>query len=57
MQIQNFHPGHTVDEIKENTGFDLRVAPDVAETSAPTKDIIELIEKIDRDGVRNSEFR
>jgi glutaconate CoA-transferase, subunit B len=57
MQIQYYHPGHTVDEIKENTGFDLRVAPDVSETPAPTKDIIELIEKIDRDGVRNSEFR
>ena len=57
MQIQNYHPGHTVDEIKENTGFDLRVASDVAETPAPTKDIIELIAEIDRDGVRNSEFR
>ena len=57
MQIQYYHPGHTVDEIKENTGFDLRVAPDAAETPAPTQDIIELIEGIDRDGVRRSEFR
>ena len=57
MQIQHYHPGHTVDEIKENTGFDLRVAPDAAETPAPTQDIIELIEGIDRDGVRRSEFR
>jgi len=57
MQIQNYHPGHTVDEIKENTGFDLRVAPDVAETPVPTKDIIQLIAGIDPDGVRNSEFR
>ena len=57
MQIQYYHPGHTVDEIKENTGFDLRVAPDVSETPAPTQDILELIEEIDRDGVRRSEFR
>ena len=57
MQIQSYHPGHTVDEIKENTGFDLRVAPDVSETPAPTQDILELIEEIDRDGVRRSEFR
>ena len=57
MQIQYYHPGHTVDEIKENTGFDLRVAPDASETPAPTQDIIELIEGIDRDGVRRSEFR
>ena len=57
MQIQYYHPGHTLDEIKENTGFDLRVAPDAAETPVPTQDIIELIEGIDRDGVRRSEFR
>jgi glutaconate CoA-transferase subunit B len=57
MQIQYYHAGHTVDEIRENTGFDLRVAPDAAETPAPTQDILELIEAIDRDGVRRSEFR
>ena len=57
MQIQSYHPGHTVEEVKENTGFDLRVAPNAAETPAPTQDILELIEAIDRDGVRRSEFR
>jgi glutaconate CoA-transferase subunit B len=57
MQIQSYHPGRTVDEIRENTGFDLRVAPNAAETPAPTQDILELIEAIDRDGVRRSEFR
>ncbi len=57
MQIQHYHPGHTVDEIKENTGFDLRVAPDVTETPTPAQDIIQLIEDIDLDGVRRSEFR
>jgi glutaconate CoA-transferase subunit B len=57
MQIQSYHPGRTVDEIRENTGFDLRVAPNAAETPVPTQDILELIEAIDRDGVRRSEFR
>ena len=57
MQIQSYHPGHTVEEVKENTGFDLRVAPNAAETPVPTQDILELIEAIDRDGVRRSEFR
>ena len=57
MQIQYYHPGHTVEEVKENTGFDLRVAPDAAETPVPTQDILEFIEAIDRDGVRRSEFR
>jgi glutaconate CoA-transferase subunit B len=57
MQIQYYHPGHTVEEVKENTGFDLRVAPNAAETPVPTQDILELIEAIDRVGVRRSEFR
>ncbi len=57
MQIQHYHPGHSVDEIKENTGFDIPVAPDVSETPIPGPQIIELINQIDPDGVRRSEFR
>jgi glutaconate CoA-transferase subunit B len=57
MQIQHYHPGHSVDEIKENTGFDILVAPDVSETPPPGPEIIELINQIDPDGVRRSEFR
>jgi len=57
MQIQSYHPGHTLDEIKENTGFDLLVAPDVAETPAPSKEVIDLIHNVDPDGVRWTEFR
>ncbi len=56
MQIQYFHPGHSVDEIKENTGFEILAAPDVTETPAPGTDVIELISKMDPDGVRRSEF-
>ena len=57
MQIQYYHPGHSVDDIKNNTGFDIRVAPDVKETSVPGKDIIERINQTDPDAVRRSEFR
>ena len=57
MQIQHYHPGHSVDEIKENCGFDILVAPDVSETPLPGPEIIKLINQIDPDGVRRSEFR
>ena len=57
MQIQHYHPGHSVDEIKENTGFDIPAAPDAAETPGPAPEIIHLIDQIDPDGVRRSEFR
>ncbi len=57
MQIQYYHPGHSVDEIKDNTAFDILVAPDAAETPVPGQEIIHLIDQIDPDGVRRSEFR
>jgi glutaconate CoA-transferase subunit B len=57
MQIQSCHPGHTVDEIKESTGFELQVASDLGETPAPSSKVLELIQAMDPDGVRWSEFR
>lgn len=57
MQIQYYHPGHSVDEIKDNTAFDILVAPDASETPVPGQEIIHLIDQIDPDGVRRSEFR
>ncbi len=56
MQIQSYHPGHGVDEIRENTGFNLLVAADVAETPVPGAEIIELIGTMDPDDVRRTEF-
>jgi glutaconate CoA-transferase subunit B len=56
MQIQSYHPGHTVDEIRENTGFDLPVAADAAESPVPAVEIVELIKTMDPDGVRRTEF-
>lgn len=56
MQIQSFHPGHGVEEIRENTGFDLLVARDVSETPAPGPDIVDMIRAMDPDDVRKTEF-
>jgi len=57
MQVQSYHPGHSIDEIKEKTGFELKVAPDAAETPVPGQDVIALINRMDPDNVRLSEFR
>lgn len=56
MQIQSYHPGHGVDVIKENTGFDIGVAADVAETPVPDATIVDLIHSMDPDNVRQTEF-
>lgn len=57
MQIQSYHPGHSVEEIKEKTGFELLVADDVGETPMPGNDVPDLINSIDPDGVRWAEFK
>jgi len=56
MQIQSYHPGHSVDEIQEATGFDLLVADDVSETPVPTDETVAMIKAMDPDGIRMSEF-
>lgn len=56
MQIQSWHPGHSIEEIRKSTGFDIRVASDVAETPAPGAEIIAIIRGMDPDQIRTTEF-
>ena len=49
MRIKSVHPGHTVDEVKEKTGFDIMVPANVPQTEPPTEEeIITLREQIDK---------
>ena len=51
MQLESVHPGVTVEEVKEQTGFELLVPSVVPQTVPPTPDQIRLLrEKIDPDG-------
>ncbi len=56
MQIQSYHPGQSVDQIKQQTGFDILVAPDAGETPVPDSNVIDLIHSMDPDNVRQTEF-
>ncbi len=56
MQIQSYHPGQSVDQIRENTGFDIVMAADVGETPVPELGIIDLINSMDPGNVRQTEF-
>lgn len=48
MILTRVHPGVKVDKVKENTGWDLKVAPKLQETSPPTlKELTMLREKLD----------
>jgi len=46
--LASVHPGNTVEEVLDNTPWDLKVVPDVAETPAPTAEELRILrEKVD----------
>ncbi len=48
--LASVHPGRTVDEVRARTGWDLRVAGEVAVTPPPTPDELAHIRRLDPDG-------
>jgi acyl CoA:acetate/3-ketoacid CoA transferase beta subunit len=58
MRLASVHPGVTVDEIVERTGFELAIDGDVPETRAPSDEELRLIrERIDPKGIREKEIK
>jgi len=58
FKIDSLHPGVTVEQVIENTGFELEVPKDVPETEKPTKEQIRLIrEEIDPYGTIAFDFK
>jgi hypothetical protein len=57
MQVVSVHPGVTLDQVAEATGFELVVGDSVGETRLPTDAELRLIrEVIDPRGLRRAEF-
>jgi len=50
MVLTSVHPGITVDEVLENTGWELRVAPDLETTSTPTGEELSILRRLDPEG-------
>jgi glutaconate CoA-transferase subunit B len=50
MELRSWHPFTTADEVRANTGFALRLAPDARETLAPTADELRIIRECDPEG-------
>ncbi|MBE3561273.1 MAG: CoA-transferase [Ktedonobacteraceae bacterium] len=49
--LQSYHPGATIEQVQEQTGWPLRLAPDCAETIPPNKEELFLIRQCDPQGV------
>jgi glutaconate CoA-transferase subunit B len=51
MELTALHPGVSLDEARDNTGWDLRVAEDLAQTDPPSDEELSLIrEELDPEG-------
>lgn len=48
--LQTYHPATSVDEIRANTGWELRVAKDVRETPPPSPEVLAIIRGYDPQG-------
>ena len=52
MKLRSLHPGVSLDQVRENTGFELLVTEPIEETPAPTPEQLKLLrEEIDPDGI------
>lgn len=52
MQLIATHPGVSIDDVRAEVGWDLRIAPDVAVTPAPTEDELRTVRvDLDPDGM------
>ncbi len=57
LELASVHPGHTAQEVVENTGFHLHLAGEAPQTPPPTSGELAALEELDPSGVRFSEFR
>lgn len=57
MRIRSLHPGVSVAEVQDNTGFPLHVPQDCPTTAAPTVAQLQLIERLDPHNLRASQLK
>jgi glutaconate CoA-transferase, subunit B len=48
--LASIHPGHTIEEVTAQTGWEIKPAPDLGETPAPTTSELGAIRRFDPDG-------
>ena len=58
MRLRSFHPGTTVDDIVQATGFALVIPDDVEETRLPTPEELDLLRTVlDPRSLRDRELK
>lgn len=52
MYLDSYHPGLSLDQVKQNTGWDLKISPKIKETQPPTVEEVEILRKdLDPQGI------
>jgi acyl CoA:acetate/3-ketoacid CoA transferase beta subunit len=50
MELRSVHPGVTVEQVQDHTGWKLKVADAVRETQPPSQAELEALRSIDKEG-------
>ncbi|MFW6092590.1 MAG: CoA-transferase subunit beta [Pseudomonadota bacterium] len=56
IRVRSLHPGVSLEQVRENTGFELAVADELAETPAPTAEQLEILDRLDPHDLRAGVF-
>jgi glutaconate CoA-transferase subunit B len=51
MYLQTYHPGITIEQIKDNTGWNLKISPNVRSTEPPTEEEVKIIRELDPEDI------
>lgn len=57
LRLVSLHPGITVEQVMENTGFEIHVPDQVAVTAAPTEAQLEIIRQLDPHNLRAKQLK
>jgi glutaconate CoA-transferase subunit B len=50
MHLASLHAGQSIDDVCENTGWELKIQPDLIETAPPSREEMAALHEIDKDG-------
>lgn len=50
LHLSSVHPGHSVEEIRQHTGWSLKLAPELLETAPPSSAELDALHRVDHEG-------
>lgn len=57
IRIKSLHPGITVEQVVENTGFELAIDDNIPTTAAPTQEQLDIINELDPSNIRSKQLK